>query len=99
MAVVLPQVNLNGSSVDYLIEVYTKSIIDLKTAIASIEAINPHGRDYQILNNYSEARKEYDNYLSELDRIVNELGHIRRDLLKQKVVRSRVPVDDLELDG
>jgi hypothetical protein len=74
----LPQVNLNGTSRDALLDQYRDAYRAINDAIDALCKAAPHGRDYQTLpaGSYNVAREEHDARLVKLGSIKAEIEAI-----------------------
>lgn len=84
-ALVIPQVNLNGTSKNQLLEQYKKSIIALRNAHDALCNASPHGRDYQTMSpeTYRIARMQHTNRTERLSTVTNELEAIYEGIYSQ----------------
>ena len=67
--IMLPQVNLNGTSAEALLRQYTQAADALRVAVNAFVDVTPHGRDYQTLpdGSYAVAREQHRAHLINLD--------------------------------
>ena len=56
--VMVPYVNLNGTSREELIQQQMTALKAIKAAIEALNQANPHGRDYMNMEDYRIAREE-----------------------------------------
>lgn len=85
---VFPQINLNGNSPEVLIKQYEEAIEALATARDKVALIDVHGRDYQILNNFSDANKEHLEVLHKIEVMIADYKLVRRSIMKQMFERG-----------
>lgn len=77
----LPTVNINGTSRDALIIDYSAALHALGLAMIRVEAVAPHGRDYQLApHRYAVARTEHRERVSHLQFVIDELRVILEHL-------------------
>lgn len=71
----LPQVNINGTSRQALVDARIVAIEAVRTAMQALGECSPNGRDYQTApkGEYEIARKIYMERFAFLDRLANEL--------------------------
>ena len=84
--IIVPVVNLNGSSADSLIQGYADALDALRDAIAAMRQITPHGRDYQTEERtvLIGAQNQHEARLQALDNIYRELQFIAGAIWEQK---------------
>lgn len=75
MELMKPTVHLNGTSRQYLENVYSTAAAMMRAAIKSVEETEPHSRDYYIQgeNAYAEAAKQHKARLEKLESVRSEL--------------------------
>jgi hypothetical protein len=90
---VMPQINLNGSSPEFLMEQYTELHRALDAALGNAYAAMPHGRDYQLHDNYSEARRSYETFIASLNEyredVMGIMEHIQDAIDERESRRKR----------
>lgn len=84
-----PQVNLNGNSVDSLIDECEKASRALYECFNAVGDMTVHGRNYLDQSLYSKARAEQERRLDDLRRINKEIESIYESLQDQKDARIR----------
>ncbi|HEX4173965.1 MAG TPA: hypothetical protein VHY82_15965 [Acetobacteraceae bacterium] len=72
---VMPTVNLNGTSAKALLRLNMTALEAVQLAIEELNQAAPHGRDYD-RPTYSEARRQHDERLAKLDAVRIELEAI-----------------------
>ena len=85
-ALTLPCITLNGSSANSLMEQYSEARLAVVTAMATLENVDFHSRDYCQQENgpmiYRKAREEYHARLQKLSDVAKELETIMMHLNK-----------------
>lgn len=85
---VVPRLNLNGSSKRCLMDGYLKVLEDLRQVQASLSKIYPHGRDYQTYLDSDERHKlAYEQHTARrqmLDQIYKEIEAIAEGVNEQQ---------------
>lgn len=83
---IIPAVNLNGSSYDLLLKQVSDALNDLKTAEVSLGHMSPHGRDYlpQGGPDYLKAAEQHSTRRLAVRKVVEELHELARGIIKQR---------------
>lgn len=77
--IILPTINLNGTSARELLQLQINACNAISQAIEALQAAAPHGRDYQSSPNpyaFSRAQEEHRNRLTKLEQVQRELQAI-----------------------
>ena len=85
-SVIAPVVNLNGTSVNELLEQIQTAAFAVQTAYQALQLAAPHGRDYQTApaGTYGNAREQYSVWMGQLNDIHNGLHEIGCQIWDQK---------------
>jgi hypothetical protein len=84
--VVAPIVNINGTSINELLEQTQAAAFAVQTAYRALQLAAPHGRDYQTApeGTYRKAREQYNIWMDQLQDIHNGLNEIGQQIWEQK---------------
>jgi hypothetical protein len=89
--IIVPVVNLNGTSAERLLEGYREALDALRAARSAMHMISPHGRDYQTEERtvYMEAADQHQSRLRALDQMYQEIELIALAVQDQKHAKGR----------
>jgi hypothetical protein len=89
--VIVPVVNLNGTSAEKLMEGYREALDALRTAISYMPSIEPHGRDYQTEERtvFSEAADQHRSRVKALEGVYQDIELIALAVQDQQHARGR----------
>lgn len=87
--VIFPQINLNGSDPNRLLKQYEDAIEAGEKLLASLYALDVHGRDYQLDDNFKEAQLEHRNKIESIDNVLTDLKEVRINIINQVESRKR----------
>lgn len=78
---ILPTVNLNGTSRTALVEQNFEAAQALREALDKVMEAAPHGRDYQIgPANYSQAADQFQNMVAELNGLIDHFQTMAEEI-------------------
>ncbi len=89
--IVVPVINLNGTSPDQLIAECMEAREALRVAISALNRMMPHGRDYQTEPRgvYESAAAQHRQRIAKVQTIYDELQFIALAVQEQKNARTR----------
>lgn len=88
---VFPDVHLNGTSADELLDQLKAANRALREAVEKLRMAAPNGRDYYTLSagSFETAREQWRRRIAAVDDVASELGVIAEDVYRQKSERRR----------
>ena len=82
---IYPQININGTHPDSLVDDYKEAYTALQNAIKALQKCMPHGRDYQINPAvYNDARQEHTDRIFAVSNVAADIIDLGMNVLEQK---------------
>lgn len=75
-----PDINLNGTSEEELVEQADRVFVDLMAAKRHLGLMNPHGRDYMDPRKFLSASNQWADWHQRLDKLVEEIQQYRNGM-------------------